>query len=108
MSAKSSPSAAARRADVKTGPTEPLGECTGSSAVAPFVCFDFATAWGLHDGVATVTLEALRIFNTSGGVEKNFVITAHLKMGMEALAQLRSALDAIELLQIRSVAGRPN
>jgi hypothetical protein len=69
-----------------------------ASASAPFLYFDGAPNFGFYGGIANVTLEAIRHTSVDGAVLRDRVAVAHLRMGLEALQSLRSALDGIILL----------
>ncbi len=70
------------------------------SASAPFVYFEQASAFGHLHGVVRVTLEAMRIYPspTGQGVLADRVVTAHLRMSVQAAQSLRAALDGALLL----------
>jgi hypothetical protein len=77
-------------------PIPPLSE-TGSS-LAPIIYFDAAPNYGVSNGVASITLEALVYLKTEGTVvraERRAV--AHLRMNGVALASLKGAINGVEL-----------
>jgi hypothetical protein len=49
-------------------------------------------------GIGSITLEARRVMNTAEGLRKDFVVTAHLRMSIPVLLQLRDVIDAIEVM----------
>lgn len=59
-----------------TGPHLPLS--VAASDAAPFVYFDSAANYGLHNGVAQITLEARRTLSTEAGLVAERVVVAHL------------------------------
>lgn len=67
-----------------------------ASANAPFIFFDVATSFGVNGGVAAITVEAIRHLIGPDGPTRDLVVTAHLRMSMDALRQLRDAIDDIE------------
>jgi len=74
-----------------------------ASGLAPFVYFDVATIAGMNSGgVAHVTLEAIRHMasTTTNSPVKDFVVVAHLRMGIDAVRSLRKALQSIEELAV--------
>ncbi len=79
-----------------TGPHLPLS--VAASDAAPFVYFDSAANYGLHNGVAQITLEARRTLSTEAGLVAERVVVAHLRMSVAAAMNLRAALDGLALL----------
>lgn len=67
------------------------------SANAPVVFADVAAAYGLLDGVGRISLIMMRQMPVAGqalpGVDQ--IVTAHLRMGMNAVLSLRNACDGI-------------
>jgi hypothetical protein len=68
------------------------------SGGAPFLYFDLVPTYGFNRGIAKITLEALRLHTTAGGVKQDRVVVAHLRMGLDAAIDLRKALDGIILM----------
>ncbi len=81
------------------GSEQALISATGSSQ-APFVYFEQASAFGHMNGVVRVTLEAMRIYpSPSGqGALADRVVTAHLRMSVQAAQSLKAALEGALLL----------
>lgn len=71
---------------------------TTASELASFIYVDLASAWGFADGIASFTLEALRLQYTAAGLQKEFVTVAHLRMGLRALSHLKKAIEAVEVM----------
>ncbi len=70
-----------------------------ASAAAPFIYFDLVPNFGLNNGVANVTLQAVRFHPTEeGGVVADRVTVAHLRMSFPAVQALKAAISGIELL----------
>lgn len=102
MSARAKPPVAERRSQSEIGPSDGRGDTPAPAYDnAPIIFSELASAWGVHDGVASITLEATRLMTSSDGVRKAFSTVAHLRMSMPALRQLRDAIDAVELLAVR-------
>jgi hypothetical protein len=86
-----------------------VGEVSAlASADAPFIFFDQATSFGVVNGVAHVTLEALRHMHVGPEVRRDRVVTAHLRMSVAAATTLRAALDGIILMATPKPEGEPN
>jgi hypothetical protein len=68
------------------------------SATAPFIYFEAATNYGLHNGVANITLEASRSLSLEGKLLRDRVVVAHLRMSLPAAMSLRAALNGIALM----------
>lgn len=85
-----------------------VGMPSAASDLAPFIFFDVASTWGICSGVAAISLDVRRLTNTPSGVRRDFVTVAHLRMSIEALLQLRDAIDAIELLARAAPRGSTN
>lgn len=71
-----------------------------ASADAPYVFFEQVPFFGLHDGVAMVTLTAQRHLGVlpDGSIAIDHVITGLLRGSIPAMRSLRSAIDGILLL----------
>lgn len=69
-----------------------------SSAYAPFIYFDGVGASGMTGSdIAVLTLEAVAVTTDDHARPiTHKVVVAHLRMGRQALASLRAALDKIE------------
>ena len=98
-----------RRTTSQMGPHDrrggtPAPACDG----APCIYSELASAWGVHDGVAALTLEASRLVNTADGVRKDLVTVAHLRMSVPAMLQLRDAIDEVEKMARKQSEARPN
>ena len=79
----------------------PAGVGAIDGAIAPFIFTDGAAALGYYNGIAHMTLTALRFRPRSdekAGTVMDSVVTAHLRMNMVALASLKAAIEKIELL----------
>lgn len=90
---------------VATAFTEQIPSVSGgisatASAQAPFIYFEGVPNFGFNFGVANMTLEVVRFSSVPGtnNVVADRVTVAHLRMGVEALRQLKSAIAGIELL----------
>jgi hypothetical protein len=75
------------------------GDVSGiASANAPFIYFDGAPTFGFNEGVANITLEALRYSHAQGKIVSDKVIVAHLRMGLPAMLRLKGAIEGALLL----------
>ena len=55
-----------------------------ASANAPFLYFDGAPNFGLHNGIVNITLEAIRFSAVDHEIVPDRVIVAHLRLGLVA------------------------
>lgn len=78
------------------------------SANAPFLYFDIAATYGFNNGIANITLEAIRHLSVGGSVMQDRVVVAHMRMGPLALQSLKQAIAGIELLAIPAEGGKSN
>jgi hypothetical protein len=78
-----------------TAPLLPLAEI--SSAMAPIIYFDAAPNFGFNNGVASLTLEAVVYVNVADQIRAERRVVAHLRMPPEAFANLKSAINGLEL-----------
>jgi hypothetical protein len=76
-------------------PNPPLAEI--SSAMAPIIYFDTAPNFGFNGGIASVTLEAVVYLNTGAEIRAERRAVAHLRMSPTAFANLKGAINGIEL-----------
>lgn len=76
------------------------GVCALASAAAPFVYFDRAPNFGFNGAVANISLEAVRFTVPSEGAEvvTDRVTVAHLRMTLDAMRSLKTAIEGIERL----------
>jgi hypothetical protein len=76
---------------------------------APVIYFDNAPTFGFNNGIANVTLDAVR-FLTEGakGVIVDRIVVAHLRMSISAAMHLRGALDGVILAAIPKPEGLAN
>jgi hypothetical protein len=75
------------------------GDVSGvASANAPFIYFDGAPTFGFKEGIANITLEALRYVHANGKVISDKVIVAHLRMSLPGMLRLKSAIEGALLL----------
>ena len=79
-----------------------------ASANAPFLYFDGAPNFGLHNGIVNITLEAIRFSAVDHEILPDRVIVAHLRMGLTAAQALKSALDKVLLLAAPVPEGKKN
>ncbi len=79
-----------------------------ASAKAPFVFFDGVPTFGLSNGVANMTLEAIANYSINGEIVTQRIVVAHLRMSEKGLESLKNAAEAIELLARPSPEGRAN
>lgn len=102
---------------VKGPPAKTVVEATPShrgeisalaSANAPFLYFDGAPNFGLHNGVVNITLEAIRFSAVDHEIVPDRVIVAHLRMGLPAARALKSALEKVLLLAAPVPDGQKN
>jgi hypothetical protein len=69
------------------------------SSNAPFIFFDRISNFGTYNGIAHMTLLATRFLpNVDGNPAHDFVVTAHLRMNLPALAALKAAIEGIEAM----------
>ena len=101
----------------KAGAAKTLVEATPShrgeisalaSANAPFLYFDGAPNFGLHNGIVNITLEAIRFSAVDHEIVPDRVIVAHLRMGLVAAQALKSALEKVLLLAAPVPPGQKN
>jgi hypothetical protein len=74
------------------------GSLAPDSTNAPFIYFDMAPSYGVTSGILGVTLEAVRTMRVENNIVNDRVVTAHLRMSLEAAKQLRAALDGAILI----------
>jgi hypothetical protein len=75
------------------------GDVSGvASANAPFIYFDGAPTFGFTEGIANITLEALRYVHANGKLVSDKVIVAHLRMSPHGLLRLKGAIEGVALL----------
>ena len=74
------------------------GVSEDASANAPFILFDEISGFGSYNGIAHMTLEALRFMNVNGKLRTDRVAVAHLRMNLVALKVLKDTIAKIELL----------
>jgi hypothetical protein len=79
-----------------------------ASSHAPFIFFDNAPTYGFRDGVANITLEALRFSGVGDQVLVDRVVVAHLRMSYPALQYLKAAINGIELIAAPAPPGQTN
>ncbi|MGE4080111.1 MAG: hypothetical protein AB7F22_31660 [Reyranella sp.] len=91
----------------ETGPAAVLPAAPETSvgavdgAIAPFIFTDNAAALGYYNGIAHITLTAMRFRprnDDKPGTVADNVVTAHLRMNLVALASLKAAIEKIEFL----------
>jgi hypothetical protein len=69
-----------------------------ASANAPFIYCDGVLIHGFNNGIANVTLIAVRHMAARGKITHDLAVTAHLRMSRQAAANLRDALNQVLLL----------
>jgi hypothetical protein len=69
-----------------------------ASANAPLIFFDVSPTSGYYNGVAHITLEAIRSMSGGGSTATDRVVVAHLRMNFEGLMALKVAVANAELL----------
>ncbi len=69
-----------------------------ASANAPYIFFDEISGFGAYNGIAHMTLEALRFMTVGDKLRTDRVVVAHLRMNMAALKTLKEVIPKIELL----------
>jgi hypothetical protein len=69
-----------------------------ASAAAPFIYFDGVPNYGFRDGIATMTLEALRHSSVNGQILTDRIVVGHVRISLRALHSLKMAIQAIELM----------
>jgi hypothetical protein len=87
------------------------GDVSGvASANAPFIYFDGAPTFGFNEGIANVTLEALRYIHANGKIVGDKVIVAHLRMSVPGMMRLKAAIEGALLLAqpVDNPAGKSN
>jgi hypothetical protein len=68
------------------------------SATAPIIYFDGAPTFGFDGAVANITLEAITHISMDEGIATERRVVAHLRMSPKALASLKTAIEAIDLM----------
>ena len=71
-----------------------------ASALAPFLYFERASAFGHFEGLVRITLESQRIVPhaSGGGVTVDRVVNAHLRMSVPAAQSLQKAIESALLM----------
>jgi len=65
---------------------------------APFIYTDWVGAHGHNGGVASITLEAIRLMGVNGELVSDRVVVAHLRMPLHTLAALKDSIEKIEAM----------
>jgi hypothetical protein len=68
------------------------------SANAPYIFFDEISGFGAYNGIAHMTLPAMRFIGVDGKLRTDQVVVAHLRMNLVALKTLKDTIPKIELL----------
>jgi hypothetical protein len=76
-------------------PIPPLAEI--SSAMAPVIYFDMVPNFAFNGGIASLTLETIIFLRSGSKVRTERRAVAHLRTSIKGLAQLKKAINAIEL-----------
>lgn len=94
-------------AAVKHKPGTSRSLCPLASAAAPFVYFDRAPNFGFNGAVANISLEAVRFEMPAenGNVVADRVTVAHLRMTLDALRSLKTAIEGVERMVEASIVG---
>jgi hypothetical protein len=75
------------------------GKLSGvASANAPVVFFDATPTFGHYNGIAHISLSAIRFIPGDGRVMTDSFFVAHLRTNMVGLQALKNAIQQIELL----------
>jgi hypothetical protein len=77
-----------------------------ASAHAPFLYFDHAFNFGYHNGIVSITLEAVRFIAKGQTPARDRVVVAHLRMTIPAAMSLKTALEGALLIAAPG-AGQP-
>jgi hypothetical protein len=88
-------------------PSADPGVSSIASANAPMIFFDSVPTMGFFNGVAHMSLSAMRFMPGPGGVMLDTVMVAHLRMNSLTLQALKDAIAQVELLA-RPAPERPN
>jgi hypothetical protein len=67
-----------------------------ASANAPLIFFDSISNAGFYNGIAHITLEAMRFITINGTATNDRVVTAYLRMNYAALTSLKAAIAHVE------------
>lgn len=79
---------------VETVPSVEGGVSALASANAPIIFFDLVAAPGVYNGVAHLSLLAMRFLpGPDGHIVRDNYVTAHLRMNIPALMVLREAVN---------------
>ncbi len=89
-------------------PIDEIPLCEPSAATAPFVYFDAVPNFGINNGVANLTLEAVIFTSVDNVMVRQRVVVAHLRMAAHGLENLKNAIEGIELLAKPAPTARPN
>ncbi len=76
----------------------PLPLAVAQSELAPFIFVEGVSSQGLRNGIAALTLEALRHVSDGNSIAIERVVVAHVRMPLVAIASLQTAIDAIRLM----------
>lgn len=63
---------------------------------APFVYTDWVGPYGHNAGIASFTLEAIRLMEVDGSLVRDRVVVAHLRMPLHTLAALKESIQKVE------------
>ena len=68
-----------------------------ASGNAPIIFFDHTPTFGYYNGIAHITLTTMRFMPISEGKGgQDHMVTAHLRMNIQALKSLKATIEAIE------------
>ena len=87
---------------------EPLKLATTPSDLAPFIYFETSANQGFGNGIANITLEALRHRNIDGNIVSDRIVVAHLRMPLSAVLSLKSSIEFILLAAMPAQEGAAN
>ena len=68
------------------------------SLCAPFIYTDWVASHGCSGGVASFTLEAIRLMDVGDHLIKDRVVVAHLRMPLHTMRALKGAIQQVELM----------
>lgn len=102
--AKKSPTAPAQPVTEQI-PSVPGAVSGLASSQAPVIFFDEVPNSGFYNGIAHITLEAIRFMTINGAPVNDRMVVAHLRMNLKALASLKNAISNAERMAQRAIQG---
>jgi hypothetical protein len=77
---------------------KPISVSGIGSLNAPFVYTDWIGPYGHNAGIASFTLEAIRMMEVGGNEVHDRVVVVHLRMPLHTMAALKDAIGKVEAM----------